>query len=419
MTPDASQLLPRKPFREIQRSTIKLTQTAIPRLILPKGGADKIYFDDDLPGFGVRLREGGSRKYVVHYRQGGIQRRYTIGSTATLTLEEARRKARRVLVAVDDGKDPATEKANRHAASGLIFGAVVDDYLAFREKDLRASSLKECKRYLRAAWKPLQGMALGAVSRPVIAARLRQLAEERGPASANRARSTLSALFAWAIGEGLCETNAAMGTNLATENGPRKRVLSDMELATIWKAAPDNDYGRIIKLLMLTGQRREEIGALRWSEIDTEAKQITLPPARTKNGVEHVIPLSDAALAILAIPRLRDLVFGHGANGLSGWSRGKTALDRACEVKDWTVHDLRRSAATGMADIGVQPHIIEAVLNHVSGHKAGVAGIYNRSTYATEKRAALDLWASHIRLIVAQSEGANVTALNRRSTIPA
>ena len=109
----------------------------------------------------------------------------------------------------------------------------------------------------------------------------------------------------------------------------------------------------------------------------------------------------------------RDLVFREGAGGFSGWSRAKDALDEACGVKDWTLHDLRRTAATRMADLGVQPHVIEAVLNHISGHKAGVAGIYNRSTYAAEKRAALDLWAGHVKMIVAQADGANVTRLKR------
>jgi integrase len=394
---------------------MKLTKTSIPRLTLSDGKADEIFFDEELPGFGLRIRAGGSRKYVVHYRQGGIQRRHTIGPASVLIVEEARRKARKVLVDVDDGKDPAALKANKHAAAGLVFSSVVDDYLAVRQKDLKASSLREYTRHLKQLWKPLRGMALGAVSRPVVAAHMRRIAEENGRTAANRARGTLSAMFAWAIGEGLCEANPVIGTNTQPENGPRKRVLSNSELAAIWKSAPDNDYGRIIKLLMLTGCRREEIGRLRWSEINLDDRLVTLPAARTKNGMEHQVPLSDTALAILdATPHRRDLVFGRGRSGFNGYSNAKIALDAACRVKDWTVHDLRRTAATRMADIGIQPHIIEAVLNHVGGHKAGVAGIYNRSTYANEKRAALDAWASHVRVIVAQAEGANVTKLERK-----
>jgi integrase len=185
----------------------------------------------------------------------------------------------------------------------------------------------------------------------------------------------------------------------------------------IWKAAPENDYGRIVKLLMLTAQRREEIGSLAWSEIDTARKLITLPPDRTKNSRPHDVPLSDSAMAVLEStpPRVgRPLMFGSGKGGYSGWSKSKEALDGAAKVAPWTLHDLRRTAATRMADIGVQPHVIEAVLNHVSGHKSGVAGIYNRSSYAVEKRAALDLWANHLRVAIAAAEGANVRKLQRR-----
>ena len=225
---------------------------------------------------------------------------------------------------------------------------------------------------------------LGAVSRVTVAARLREIAKESGNTAANRARATLSAMYAWAIGEGLCETNPVVGTNKADEGGARDRVLSDTELAAVWYNAPDSDYGRIVRLLMLTGQRRDEIGSLHWSEVDTDAKTITLPGSRTKNGREHVVPLSTDALAIITAtsqPEGREKVFGVGDGGFSGWSKAKAALDEKLgkSVSAWTLHDLRRTAATRMADSGVQPHVIEAVLNHVSGHKGGVAGVYNRA----------------------------------------
>jgi integrase len=390
---------------------LKLTQTAIAKLTTDK--KDEIFFDDDLPRFGVRLREGGSRKYIVHYRQAGIQRRHTIGSVATLTLAEARQRARKILVAVDDGRDPAAEKEAKQAASSLVFAAVARDYL--EASHLKPRTLSDYKHYLSETWKPLHKLPIGAVSRQVVASQLRIIGKENGPMAANRARSALSSVYAWAIGEGLCDANPVIGTNVHEET-PRERVLTDVELVAIWNAAPDNDYGRVIRLLMLTAQRRNEIGALRWSEIDMDAKSITLPASRTKNGIEHRIPLSDTAMAILeGCNRHRDLLFGTGPHGYGGWSHGKLALDTACGVQDWTVHDLRRTAATRMADLGVQPHIIEALLNHVSGHKAGVAGIYNRSTYAAEKRAALDAWANHLKVLLAQASGANVVGLRGRA----
>jgi integrase len=395
---------------------MKLTQTQIAKLELPRGKADAIFFDDEMPSFGLRIRAGGSRKFIVQYRQGGLQRRYTLGSTAVLTLEQARHKARKVLVDVGEGKDPAAERDAQQAAAGLLFASAVNDYLKVCAQDLRPRTLTEYTRYLKELWKPLNKLALHKITFSVVAANLRAIAEKHTNTQANRARSCLSAMFAWAIGEAMCGVNPVIGTNKKKENGPRTRVLTDAELVTIWRACPKSDFGAIIRLLMLTACRREEIARLRWTEVDLNTKLITLLAARTKNGVEHVLPLSDPAMEVLqAIPYQRDVIFGHGRNGFGGFAKAKRALDRASGVSNWTVHDLRRTTATGMADIGVQPHIIEAVLNHVGGHKAGVAGIYNRSTYANEKRAALDAWASHIKVAIAQSSGTNVTTLKSRA----
>jgi integrase len=173
---------------------------------------------------------------------------------------------------------------------------------------------------------------------------------------------------------------------------------------------PDSDYGEIVKLLILTGQRREEIGALRCSEVDLEETVIMLPPDRTKNGRPHEVPLSPPALAILKSHTARagrDFLFGDGPRngsdrqgGFQGWSKSKATLDKQAAIGSWRLHDVRRTVATRMAELGVQPHVIEAVLNHISGHKAGVAGVYNRSSYAAEKRAALELWGKHVQLLI-------------------
>ncbi|MEI7876008.1 MAG: site-specific integrase, partial [Alphaproteobacteria bacterium] len=176
------------------------------------------------------------------------------------------------------------------------------------------------------------------------------------------------------------------------------------------------DYGRVVRLLVLTGCRRDEIGSLRWSEINRDARLIALPGERTKNSRPHDVPLSDAALGVLdSAPRRvnRDFVFGEGKGGFSGWSKAKAELDARLPMKPWTLHDLRRTAATRMADVGIQPHVIEAVLNHVSGHKAGVAGIYNRSAYEKEKHAALDALSNYIKVIVAKAGDGNVKWLKR------
>jgi integrase len=277
-------------------------------------------------------------------------------------------------------------------------------------------SYEAAKRFLEAHCKPLHGLPLGDLSRASIAGRLAEIADDKGPVSADRCRAALGAFFTWAVKEGLRDANPIIATNTHSNGKPRERVLSDTELVEIWRALPANDYGLIVKLLILTGQRREEIGALRWSEVNDGKRLIALPGERTKNHRPHDVPLSDLALEIVAqCPRYcdRDLLFGSRVGPFSGWSKAKAQLDeainkarakrsgvKASELVPWRLHDIRRTVATGLADLGVQPHIVEAVLNHVSGHKAGVAGIYNRAIYAVEKAAALSLWADHVTLLV-------------------
>jgi integrase len=388
MTFKTSQMLP-------SGGSMKFTQGTVSKLTSSK--SDEIFFDDELPNFGLRIRAGGSRKYIVQYRIAGNQRRFTIGRADAMTLEQARHKARKVLVEVGEGKDPAAEKDARHIAAGLLFGAVAQKYLAARS-DLRPRSMADCKRYLTVLLKPLDKLALNAISRAVVANQLRVIVEKHGNVQANRSRSYLSALFAWAIGEGLCETNPVIGTNKQVENDPRERSLSDVELAAVWQACPDSDYGRIIKLLALTGCRREEIAGLRWGEIDLNARVITLPPERTKNGTAHTVPLSDTAAEIIQTVRYRrGFVFGYAATGFAGFSKPKLALDKASGVSNWTVHDIRRTVRTGLGALGIQPHIAEAVLNHLPPK---LVRTYDRNTYLAEKRAALDAWANHLRVII-------------------
>jgi integrase len=185
-------------------------------------------------------------------------------------------------------------------------------------------------------------------------------------------------------------------------------VLSDSELAAIWRACKDDDYGRIIRLLILTAARRAEIGGIAWSEIDLERGTWTLPAERSKNGRAHTLPLMPVALDIIkSVPQMvsRDQLFGaRSQDGFASWDKGKTALDQRSGVTNWTPHDIRRSVATRMADIGIAPHIIEQILNHQSGHKRGPAGIYNRSSYEREVRAALALWEDHIRTLIEGGE---------------
>jgi integrase len=242
--------------------------------------------------------------------------------------------------------------------------------------------------------------------RRTVAVRLAEIADNSGPVAANRVRASLSACFAWLLREGIVENNPVAATNKAAERGPRTRLLADDELAAIWRAAADRGhYGAIVRLLILTGARRAEIANLCWSEIDLGRALIELPAARTKNGRPHAIPLTAPALEILhAQPRRpgRDYVFSFGAIGFQDWVKEKNALDarikaNGAPLAPWTLHDFRRAISTTMHErLGVPPHIVESVLAHVGGHKAGVAGVYNRSLYEREKRIALTQWAEHV-----------------------
>ena len=389
---------------------MKLTKATVERLALPTSVHDKIFFDDDLPSFGLRLRAGGKRSWIAQYRVGTKQRRITIGTAQTLSIDEARKRARRILSRVHLGGDPQDEKAEKRVQASVTVGATVDRYLDERgSKRLKPRSYEEVERHLKRHWAALTEKPVRSVSRSDVATQLGRIAKHSGPFASNRARAALSAFFSWAIGEGLADANPVIGTNKATEEVSRDRVLTDEELSLVWRLAGNGDYGAILRLLVLTGQRREEVGGILWSEIDTEGAVWRIGADRTKNGLAHDVPLSAPALAVLkGLERqeARDLVFGAGDGPFQGWSNAKTALDvrisasRGQAPTPWRLHDIRRTVATRLADLGIQPHVIEAVLNHISGHKAGVAGVYNRAAYATEKRAALDLWAGHVTALI-------------------
>jgi integrase len=377
--------------------------------------SDQIKFDDKFPGFGLRIRRTDGREhrtYIFQYKFGPKHHRMNCGTVGKVTAAEAREAAQRHAAALINNKDPAQERTDIRLAAAQTVGARVADYLAAKGPAMKPASLDASQRHLLVHWKPLHELSMSSVTRANVAAGANAIAKTRGPVAANRARATLSAFFAWAIGEGDdLLTNPVAGTNQQEENGPRERSLSDTEVAAVWLAAPDNDYGRIVKLLMLTGCRREEIGSLQWSEINFDARTITLPADRTKNAQAHVVPLTDAALSILQeIPhRDRAYVFGRTEARFSGWSKSKRELDAIIELKEpWTLHDLRRTVRTGLGMLGVAPHIAEAVLNHLP---AKLIRTYDRNTYAAEKRDALERWANHLAVAIAQASGANVVKL--------
>ena len=400
---------------------MKLTTASIRTIEPVPPKTDRIEFDDAVPGFGVRARKGGSKVYIVQYAIGEKTRRMTLGKVSLQGVDKARESAKDILAAVRLGKDPAGEKQRDRTTATETFKAIADRFLAFQQTQLRPRSYDDIERHLMVHGKSLHGLLLAKIQRQDVASVISAVRAKGAAVTANRVRATLSSFFSWAISEGLVEHNPVTGTK-RTEEKSRERVLDPTELRLIWNSLEDDHFGAIMKLLALTGQRAAEIAGLRWSELKGDA--FVLPPERTKNAREHSIPLSGRALTIITAQphrqgsngKLRDFIFGYSDGPFSGWTKSREALNerivRAAghPLPHWTPHDLRRSFATHASGLGIQPHIIEAILNHVSGFRSGVAGIYNRQAYDAEKRTALALWADHLLAIVEDRES-NVTAL--------
>jgi integrase len=380
---------------------MKLLLKNLPKLNLPRGRSEAIYFDDDIGGFGIRLRKSGSRSWIYQYDIAGRTRRITLGNVSAIDPAKARQIASELHAKVRLGQDPASDRAESRARADETFGACVRLFLAWQRG--RVKDFRNIERHLVRNLAALHSLPLAKIDQRTLAAQLARISTRGSPIQANRTRASLSKFFSWACGEGLAENNPAALCNRNPEKS-RDRVLSRNELKQIWAALPDSDYGDIVRLLVLTGQRASEISDLKWSsEIDCERGLISLPPSRTKNRRRHTIPMSDMVRAILeARPQNgRDFVFGVGQErGFSGWSRAKSALDEAVKIPSWRIHDIRRSVATGMNEIGIPPWIVEAVLNHVSGHKGGIAGVYNKAPHEAEKAHALTRWAEHVAAIV-------------------
>jgi integrase len=384
---------------------MKFTTNSVAALSLPAGRSETITFDDSLGGFGLRLRAGGSKTWVFQYKLGSKQRRLSFGSFPALGLEQARKIAADLQARVRLGGDPAGDKAASRAESATTFAAVMRQFLAVRKETLRPRSYAEVERHLTVHAKPLHREPITKIDRRRIAALISGL-----PGHQFHVFVSLNGFFSWAMRQGHVDANPVAQTNRPAKPKARERVLSEDELRDVWRALEDDDFGDIVRLLTLTGARRDEIGSLAWGEIDFEAALIRLASARVKNGRAFDLPLSSPALSVLqAREKLdeREFVFGRGRGGFSGWSACKARLDaRIAELREaegrpamqpWTLHDLRRTMSTLMHDkIGVLPHIVEACLNHFSGHRSSVAGTYNKAAYASGKQQALNAWGDFV-----------------------
>jgi integrase len=396
---------------------MKLTQKTIETLACPEGAKDRLVFDSELCGFGIRITPA-AKIFLVQYQTPAGKRRVKIGAWGALTVERARREARALLGDVARGRDPYAEKLaqaelERQAKAEAVytFGHMVEAWADARNGDRRESYLREavlCLKRNLSSWleRPAALITLQEAVRALDA-----LKAAKGTVAANRTLAYARAAYSWACKRQALAANPLKGIEQPGREVPRERVLTPHELAQIWRACDSLSpvFSSFVRVLMLTLQRREEVGGLRWDELSPDLAVWTLPGERAKNGKAHVIHLSEPARAIIReIPRVHGNghVFASGSDGkhISAYGVAKQNLEHALDgaIGNWRFHDFRRSGVTALAGMGVAPHVADKLLNHVTGTIQGVAAVYQRHEFLVERRTALDLWA---KLVLAAVEG--------------
>jgi integrase len=332
---------------------------------------------------------------------GGKLRRFTLGTYPALSLAQAREAWRDARTAAQSGRDPATDRKRQTGATDFL--NVFNEWLT---RDQAKNRSREAVRRLieKDALPAWQHRSVLDIGRRDVLDVIDAVVDRGSPITARRLHAHLHRLFKWCVGRGIIPINPMADLPKPGQETKRERVLTDEELAAVWQRCEELGwpFGPSIQLLVLTGARRGEIGGLRWSEL--KDGQIGLAGDRTKNAKPHSIPLSAAAQAIIEkLPRVAGSEFVFTTTGqtpISGWTRAKVDLDRAVKGEPWTLHDIRRTVATGLQRLGVSLQVIEAVLGHVSGSRAGVVGIYQRHSFDAEKAAALEAWGAHVMALV-------------------
>jgi integrase len=417
--------------READRvGQLNLTRSAV-KAIEPTA-KDQFYWDAELRGFGLKVTPKGAKSYVLQYRMGGREastRRYTIGRHGSpWTPDLARDRAKELLRLVDAGQDPvALDQQRRTEAIELAFDSYADRFVDLYLRSEWRKTWREAERIINKNLKPTFGKRpINQISRREITGFLDGMADR--PAMAQQIGTILRKMLRWAVNRGDLTASPMADMKLPGAVPSRDRVLTDEELALVWRCAGElsSPFRTLVRLLIATGQRREEVASLDWSEIDLDKGLWSLPAQRSKNGRAHLVPLNDLALVELRLAptakKLKGLVLTTTGNTpISGFSRSKKRLDdlmlarlreaavlsgegpETAQLTPWRIHDLRRTVATGLQRLAVRLEVTEAVLNHVSGSRSGVGGIYQRHDWADEKRQALALWAEHVRKVVSGS----------------
>ncbi len=413
----------------------KISKASVDALIAEaKAAAGAVFlWDSELAGFGAKAVSSGTCSYVLQYRLGGRgtqAKRITLGRHGRLTPDEARRIAKTELGKVSSGVDVAEHrKEKREKLAGLTFAEAIENFLNVHAEQTRYWKEKRA-RLTSADVKALANKPLSTVSKRHVADAIDR-AKARSEAAARLLFADLRPFFKWAHEREHLDANPMAGLRAPKLSEARERTLEEHEIKGFWKAASEASwpFASIYKLLLLTGARREEVAGMKWSELDLDAGVWLLPGVRTKNGRDHRIPLAPQAIAILdrfSIAAIKaglgyndgDLVFSTtGETSPSGFSRAKLALDArmlehlGAKFKPWRVHDLRRTCATGMENLGVDTRVVETALNHVSGTKAGIVGVYQRAEHREAVKAAFEAWGAHVASLTDGPRPLNVVQL--------
>lgn len=447
-SPDAY-LMPKAQEGTTTMAKIRISKATVDAI--QPGSRDEIHWDERLPGFGLKVTPAGSKVYLYRYRiaRPGLAaqtapRKYTIGRHGELTPDQARKRALDLAALVATDVDPREEEANALFAKDqaerqrqeqlrleteLAFSRVADRWLDYyeHEKSRRSSSVTMAEMVVRRHLKPL----LGDKPMPHIDHADLQAILDAIPVSQRAMRRNVfayaSILFGWAAKRRYIAANPWVTMDKPAVPAARDRVLDDAEMLSVWigvetLAAP---WRQFYRLLILTGQRKSEVAGMSWAELDRDALVWTIPADRAKNNNAHIVPLSARVIGELdelaggvVWPNSGHVLTTTGRSSISGFSKAKHALDNAIaatregkQLLEWRVHDLRRTVATGLQRLGVRFEVTEAVLNHVSGSRGGVAGVYQRHNWAKEKAAALAAWADHIDDLLVGSDRTNVINL--------
>jgi len=361
-----------------------LTEITLRNLKVPERG-QILHADGSLAGFGVRVSQGGTKTFTLIF---GMPRRRVI------SLSAARQRAREILAEYTLGK-------NRPKTIG--YNEAVSLFLSERAQRIRPNTLRGYAGILKNHF-PFQNRHLSDIGVEDIKRRIDKLSDS--PVQRRYALTVVKMLFRWAVRNRFVDYSPCDALTAAS-CPPRERVLTEAELRTVFSVARvgDDNFARIVTLLILLGQRRTETASIRWEWIDTTKRTITLPVSITKNKRSHTFPYGDMVATLLekiphdteyVFPAGREHVRGKPTGAFNGWQKCKATFDKKCQIAPWTLHDLRRTFATNLAALGVAPHVVERLLNHSSGTISGVAAIYNRYSYMNEMRDAMKVWERHL-----------------------